>query len=111
MSWSWLEYSPSLWTIGASTNALVHVLMYYYFLKCTLGQPPTWKRRVTQVQIAQFVLSFLCFAATAYLMFVSGRECAGTRPMLATAAFNATNLHQFVWIARKSAAGAKPHVA
>lgn len=51
MGWAWLEYTVSLWQAGMLFNTAVHVVMYYYFLLCTLGAPPKWKRWVTRFQV------------------------------------------------------------
>ena len=103
MAWGWLEYTQSLWQIGMLFNTAVHVVMYIYFLLCTLGRPPAWKRLVTRFQIVQFVTSVLLFAWTAYLILGEGRACAGTRALLANLGFNVTLLYQFVGIAKRNA--------
>lgn len=104
MGWAWLEYTVSLWSIGMLANTAVHVVMYYYFLRCTLGKPPAWKRWVTYSQIVQFLFSFVCFTITAYRAFARGENCAGRWPLLLNAGFNATLLYQFMGIARRTAA-------
>ncbi|KAG8464812.1 hypothetical protein KFE25_010180 [Diacronema lutheri] len=103
MGWGWLEYTPALWQIGMLFNTAVHVVMYYYFLCCTLGTPPAWKRNVTRFQIVQFVTSLGCFAWTSSLVILRGEACAGYRALLCSTAFNVTLLYQFVGIAKKSA--------
>ncbi|KAJ1640098.1 ELO family [Pavlovales sp. CCMP2436] len=102
MGWAWLQYTPALWQIGMLFNTAVHVVMYYYFLLCTLGKPPWWKRYVTRFQILQFVTSLACFAWTTSLV-VGGAACAGYSALLWSTGFNVTLLYQFVGIANKPA--------
>lgn len=103
MGWGWLQYTPALWQIGMLFNTAVHVVMYYYFLCCTLGSPPKWKRNVTRFQIVQFITSLGCFAWTSNLVVVRGERCAGYGALLCSTAFNVSLLYQFVGIAKKSA--------
>lgn len=101
MGWGWLQYTPPLWQVGMAFNTAVHVVMYVYFLLCTLGSPPAWKRNVTRFQIAQFVTSLGCFAWTTHLVLNRGEACAGYGGLLWSTAFNVTLLYQFVGIANK----------
>lgn len=103
MGWGWLQFTPALWQVGMLFNTAVHVVMYCYFLCCTLGSPPSWKRSVTRFQIVQFVTSLGCFAWTTGLVALRGESCAGFNTLLCSTAFNVTLLYQFVGIAKKSA--------
>jgi GNS1/SUR4 family len=61
MCYVWLSTSQSLIPIALVTNAAVHVVMYAYYFSCSAGLrwPTRWKRVVTEVQIVQFVFSFV----------------------------------------------------
>mmetsp|Transcript_36674 Transcript_36674/g.72135 ORF Transcript_36674/g.72135 Transcript_36674/m.72135 type:complete len:281 (-) Transcript_36674:177-1019(-) len=108
MCWNWLTFKQSLQFIGMGFNALVHVVMYLYYFLVTIGKPPWWKRLVTQVQIVQFVTSFVCLVAFYYLWLVKGRACAGRGyAMTYNAAFNAFLLSGFLGIDSRIRSGAK----
>ncbi|KAL8597372.1 hypothetical protein ACOMHN_056135 [Nucella lapillus] len=49
-------------------NCLVHVVLYLYYGLSALSphNPPTWKKQVTQIQIAQFLVGFV-LAVVGYL--------------------------------------------
>lgn len=53
----WLEFAQSLQVVALLTNTGVHVLMYSYYLLCSLGQRPgrVFKLFVTNGQIVQFI--------------------------------------------------------
>ena len=53
----WREFAPSLQVIALLTNTGVHVVMYTYYLLCSVGQRPgkVFKLFVTNGQIVQFV--------------------------------------------------------
>jgi hypothetical protein len=108
MVWVFLTYTPALWQIGMLFNTAVHVIMYYYFLLCTLGKPPKWKRHVTRFQILQFITSLCCFAYTSNLVLGRGEACAGYGALVASTVFNATFLYQFIGIANT---GSRPKKA
>jgi len=47
-------------------NLMVHVFMYYYYAVATLGYKVWWKRHLTTLQIAQFIIDVVvCSWATA----------------------------------------------
>ncbi|CAL1352659.1 unnamed protein product [Linum trigynum] len=58
------------------TNSVVHVVMYLYYLMCSLGKRPTWKKLVTDCQIVQFYSSFGIMALIFYYHF-TGDGCSG----------------------------------
>lgn len=37
-------------------NAVVHTTMYFYYLMSTLGRPPSWGQRLTELQMTQFAI-------------------------------------------------------
>ncbi|KAF8411799.1 hypothetical protein HHK36_004358 [Tetracentron sinense] len=95
MCYLWLHTSQSLLPVALVTNASVHTLMYAYYMLCTLGKRPPWKRLVTDCQIVQFVFSF----AVSVLMLwfhLTGEGCSGIWGWCFNAAFNASLLLLFV---------------
>ncbi|XP_010272831.1 PREDICTED: elongation of fatty acids protein 3-like [Nelumbo nucifera] len=72
----WLQTSQSLIPFGVITNSSVHILMYTYYMLCALGKRPWWKRLVTDVQILQFILSFLVSFGMLWYHF-TGKGCSG----------------------------------
>ncbi|KAL6329296.1 hypothetical protein AAG906_015505 [Vitis piasezkii] len=89
MCYIWLHTSQSLMPVALVTNASVHVLMYTYYLSCTLGWRPRWKRVVTDVQIVQFMFSFAVSGLMLYYHF-SGIGCSGIWGWCFNAVFNAS---------------------
>ncbi|XP_015582233.1 elongation of fatty acids protein 3-like [Ricinus communis] len=95
MCYLWLSTCQSLFPVALVTNALVHVLMYWYYLLCAVGIRPKWKRLVTNCQIVQFVFSFLISGLMLYYHF-SGVGCSGIWGWCFNAVFNASLLALFV---------------
>ncbi|KAM7250474.1 hypothetical protein ACFE04_022357 [Oxalis oulophora] len=71
-----LHTSQSMFSSVLITNSLVHVLMYSYYLSCSLGVRPKWKRLVTDCQLLQFWSSFLIMGVIVY-SHVTGPGCSG----------------------------------
>lgn len=95
MCYIWLETSQSLFPVALVTNATVHTVMYGYYLMCTLGIRPSWKRLVTDCQIVQFVFSFLVSGVMLYYHFTR-YPCSGFLGWCFNAAFNASLLYLFI---------------
>lgn len=100
MSFFWLQYTQSLQIIALLTNTAVHMLMYSYYLLCSLGIKPFWKKLVTNCQIVQFVFSFTVSFVMLYLHF-NGEGCEGIGAWTFNAFFNASLLVLFVNFHRK----------
>eukprot|EP01105_Mastigella_eilhardi_P006319 TRINITY_DN17932_c0_g1_i1.p1 TRINITY_DN17932_c0_g1~~TRINITY_DN17932_c0_g1_i1.p1 ORF type:complete len:304 (-),score=93.55 TRINITY_DN17932_c0_g1_i1:63-884(-) len=74
VTWFWLwggHTSSAMWCVFI--NCFIHILMYYYYLKSDLGQPPRWKQFLTMLQIIQLSSGqlLLCF----YLYFYRPYHC------------------------------------
>ncbi|KAL9243716.1 hypothetical protein vseg_017571 [Gypsophila vaccaria] len=95
MCYIWLETSQSLFVIALITNTSVHTVMYAYYLLCSLGIRPSWKRLVTDCQIVQFVFSFLISLVMLYYHFTK-YECSGFKGWCFNAVFNASLLYLFL---------------
>ncbi|CAL9046543.1 fatty acid elongase 3-like [Musa acuminata AAA Group] len=97
MCYVWLATAQSLMPIALVTNAAVHVVMYAYYFSSSAGRrwPPRWKRAVTDLQIAQFVFSFLVSGIFLWYHFTGG-GCEGMRGWLFNAVFNASLLALFI---------------
>jgi hypothetical protein len=104
MSWMWLEHAPSLRFVGLLFNALVHVVMYYYFYLKSRNIEPWWKSYVTTLQIIQFVTSLLLFCMTLYLHFTL-RPCKGMSYLYLNLFFNASLLFGFIGVLGKGKRG------
>ena len=66
-----LAYHSYQWppvAMGLCLNSFVHVFLYLYYGQSALypGQRPVWKRRLTQLQILQFLVG-LTFVFNGYL--------------------------------------------
>ncbi|XP_010274332.1 PREDICTED: elongation of fatty acids protein 3-like [Nelumbo nucifera] len=85
----------SLIPIAMVTNCSVHVLMYTYYMLCALGRRPWWKRLVTDIQIVQFILSFLVSAVMLWYHFM-GDGCTGFPIWCISAVISASFLALFL---------------
>ncbi|KAJ3672954.1 hypothetical protein LUZ60_006328 [Juncus effusus] len=108
MCYVWLSTSQSMIPIALMTNASVHVVMYAYYLSCSLGLrwPPRWKRAVTEVQIGQFVFSFAASLVFLWYHFAGG-GCEGMNGWLFNAVFNASLLFLFLNFHTRAYKGSK----
>jgi fatty acid elongase 3 len=65
-------------------NVFVHVVMYYYYIQVTLGNHVSWKMRLTDLQLAQFILDCAFFTyyiyAELYYERPRGGKCSGSLP-------------------------------
>eukprot|EP01132_Coremiostelium_polycephalum_P000618 gene618-767_t len=56
VTWQWLD---AQWLVGSwwcvFVNSFIHVIMYYYYLQTTLGNPCWFKKYITRAQIIQFL--------------------------------------------------------
>ncbi|KAF8681908.1 hypothetical protein HU200_045359 [Digitaria exilis] len=97
MCYLWLATRQSLMPIALVTNAGVHVVMYSYYLCCSVGLrwPKRLKRAVTELQIVQFVFSFAASVVMLWLHFTAG-GCEGMAGWLFNAVFNASLLALFL---------------
>lgn len=101
MCYLWLHTSQSLFPVALITNALVHLVMYTYYLLCAMGVRPKWKRLVTNIQIVQFVFSFAISGLMLYHHF-TGPGCSGIWGWCFNAVFNASLLALFLDFHAKS---------
>ncbi|KQK13650.1 elongation of fatty acids protein 3-like [Brachypodium distachyon] len=97
MCYLWLATRQSLMPVALVTNATVHVVMYGYYLCCSLGLrwPPRWKRAVTELQIVQFLFSFAASVVMLWFHFAGG-GCEGMAGWAFNAVFNASLLALFL---------------
>jgi len=63
-------------------NTFVHVIMYYYYIVSTLGYRVWWKNQLTNIQLVQFIIDFVCFVSWSiydvYFVQPRGITCAGS---------------------------------
>ena len=107
MCFNWMNHSQSLQTMGLMFNALVHVIMYFYFALTVYMPPPWWKRYITTFQIIQFQSSFVLALPFFYLQFKDtyldgGPGCQGATAVYFNAAFNLSLLALFIAFSRKT---------
>ncbi|EOX97350.1 GNS1/SUR4 membrane protein family, putative [Theobroma cacao] len=76
MCYMCLESAQSSFSMVLVTNCVVHIVMYTYYLMCTLGMRPKWKKAVTDFQLLQFWASFLIMAMLVFYHF-TGSGCSG----------------------------------
>ncbi|MCL7047373.1 hypothetical protein MKW94_029507 [Papaver nudicaule] len=95
MCYVWLQTSQSLLPVALVTNALVHTLMYTYYMLCALGKRPPWKRLVTDCQIVQFMFSFGVSMVMLWFHFTGNDGCSGIWGWVFNAVFNASLLALF----------------
>ncbi|GAB5369505.1 hypothetical protein AAMO2058_001410200 [Amorphochlora amoebiformis] len=97
MTWFWLRYQQSLQFGGLLFNTFVHVVMYYYYYLRARGIVPTWKNKITRLQILQFVFSGMC-AVPWGIAVLSGAQCKGTPQVIFNFAFNVSLLVLFTGV-------------
>ncbi|XP_065871279.1 fatty acid elongase 3-like [Euphorbia lathyris] len=107
MCYMWLRTSQSLFPVALVTNAIVHVIMYYYYLSCAMGVRPKWKRLLTNCQIIQFLFSFSISGMMLYYHF-TGFGCSGIYGWCFNALFNASLLALFLHFHANSYAKSRP---
>ena len=108
MAWWWLEYTQSLQFYGLLFNTSVHVLMYFYFYRRSMGHVPQWRSFITKYQITQFVTSCSLLPVNWLWHFVlSPTGCHGEVSLLLNLVFNLTLLSEFFSIHKASASKAK----
>ncbi|GMN58894.1 hypothetical protein TIFTF001_027989 [Ficus carica] len=101
MCYNALRSAQSLFPAVIAVNSSTHVLMYGYYTLSAAGMRPTWKRLVTDCQIAQFRISFLGGVAVIYYHF-SGEGCSGTWSWCFNLVFNTVLLVLFLDFRRKN---------
>ncbi|MBA0863181.1 hypothetical protein Goshw_017818 [Gossypium schwendimanii] len=94
MSYVCVNSAQSSFSMVLVTNCTVHVVMYAYYLMCTLGVRPKWKKMVTDFQLVQFWSSFLIMAMLAFYHF-TGSGCSGILSWCFNAAFIVSLLFLF----------------
>eukprot|EP00094_Tigriopus_californicus_P003120 TCALIF_03002-PA protein Name:"Similar to CHI3L1 Chitinase-3-like protein 1 (Pongo abelii)" AED:0.17 eAED:0.17 QI:0/0.33/0.28/0.85/0.66/0.71/7/0/490 len=53
------RYAWAAFAMPLMLNALVHVFLYLYYGLTAMGWQPSWKRRLTELQIVQFVIDLV----------------------------------------------------
>ncbi|CAN0878586.1 Putative elongation of fatty acids protein DDB_G0272012 [Linum grandiflorum] len=99
-----LHTSQSMYPGVLVTNSAVHVVMYFYYLLCSLGMKPKWKKIVTDCQIVQFYISFGIMGWIFYVHF-TGSGCSGIWGWCFDAVFIATLLYLFLDFHKKTYSG------
>ncbi|KAE8709279.1 Pathoproteinsis-related thaumatin superfamily protein, putative isoform 1 [Hibiscus syriacus] len=94
MSYVCVDSAQSSFSMVLVTNCAVHVVMYTYYLMCTLGVHPKWKKMVTDCQLVQFWASFLIMAMLVFYHF-TGSGCSGVLSWCFNAAFIVSLLFLF----------------
>ncbi|XP_042492751.1 elongation of fatty acids protein 3-like [Macadamia integrifolia] len=107
MCYLWLHTSQSLFPVALVTNASVHTVMYGYYMLCSIGRRPWWKRLVTDFQILQFVFSFGVSMVMLWFHFNGGGGgvCCGIWGWCFNAVFNASLMVLFVDFHSRNYAG------
>jgi len=66
--------------LSAVTNLAVHTFMYYYYAVALLGSSPWWKKYLTEMQIAQFLVDLASGSVVFWAMVRTGGKCQGDMP-------------------------------
>ncbi|KAJ3154644.1 hypothetical protein HDU89_007882 [Geranomyces variabilis] len=94
MVWSWIHYGIVFSALGTIANTGVHVFMYYYYFRSSLGGRVWFKRYLTALQIVQFGTSFVLAAPYVYYHFQKG--CVGGPAFVGSMLVNFSFLLLFV---------------
>ncbi|CAL1352657.1 unnamed protein product [Linum trigynum] len=90
-----LHTAQSMYPAVVVANSAVHVIMYLYYLMCSLGKRPTWKKVVTDTQIVQFYSGYGIMALIFYRHF-TGPGCSGVLGWCFDAVFISSLLYLFL---------------
>lgn len=71
------DYIAPQW-ICVSTNTLVHVFMYYYYMLQTVGESVWWKKHLTKLQIIQFIADEAGNSTFLVYTYLFGVACSGS---------------------------------
>jgi len=74
-----IEYRVAVRWLATMTNVTVHVPMYYYYAISSMGKTVWWKKYITKMQIAQFVLDIVANCVGFYYIS-TGESCSGSLP-------------------------------
>lgn len=100
---SWLEGELAFTWVGVAFNSFVHIVMYYFYFVGASGGRVSWRGRITQLQIFQFVCSFGVFAWFASIhMDPSYGPCKGWEESAFSVAFNVALLFLFLRLAAQN---------
>jgi len=76
ISWLAMDAEIIMGWITAFNNSVIHVFMYWYYFKQTLGYTVWWKKYLTSGQIVQFVIDTTTSYPFLYL-WLTGQPCRG----------------------------------
>lgn len=110
-SWTWLEGQLVFTWIGAAFNSFVHIVMYYFYYVGASGRRVSWRARITQLQIVQFMCSFAVVVWFYWVHYSAPVQalggCRGSEWVGFSIFFNGALLFLFIRLA--GAAGARPN--
>ncbi|KAJ8907199.1 hypothetical protein NDN08_003680 [Rhodosorus marinus] len=95
-TWLWIDQGWTHASIGVWFNTLVHIFMYSYFCASILKIKVPWRKHITQLQIVQFISSFVLTIPHLVLQIQSGWKCSGRTALYASVFFNMTYLILFI---------------
>jgi len=72
MSWLWLESHTIYSHHPLILNTLVHIFMYHYYYRTSLGYTVWYKRYITSMQITQFCLNFITASVYLWMRITTG---------------------------------------
>ena len=101
------DRTPFSW-LTLLVNGGVHVVMYFYYALCSAGYRPPWKRFVTRLQIAQFVLILLAYGATTLGVALGLVECYATARAQWSALFVLSSYLVLFWRFERATYAARP---
>eukprot|EP01118_Nematostelium_gracile_P018555 TRINITY_DN826_c0_g1_i4.p1 TRINITY_DN826_c0_g1~~TRINITY_DN826_c0_g1_i4.p1 ORF type:complete len:187 (+),score=15.11 TRINITY_DN826_c0_g1_i4:109-669(+) len=94
MVWLWIDRRLVYTWVGMQFNTAIHVLMYYYYACSSLGIEIWWKKYITQIQIIQFISSFIL--SFPYIYYSYSMECEGWSAFMFSLFVNSSFLFLFV---------------
>eukprot|EP01120_Amphizonella_sp_Union-15-10_P007816 TRINITY_DN2685_c0_g1_i3.p1 TRINITY_DN2685_c0_g1~~TRINITY_DN2685_c0_g1_i3.p1 ORF type:complete len:158 (-),score=14.64 TRINITY_DN2685_c0_g1_i3:41-514(-) len=78
--WLGMRIQMTFQLLAILINSFVHIFMYYYFTRVTLGSVIWWKKYLTTFQITQFFMNLFVLCAWGIYNLLHQSECAGDWP-------------------------------
>ncbi|GJQ15576.1 hypothetical protein GpartN1_g7367.t1 [Galdieria partita] len=95
-TWAWVYFGLTFASLGMLFNTFIHIWMYAYFGLSAMHIRVPWRKRITTMQIVQFICSFLLSIPYIYWQWRTNCGCGGIPAWMISIACNGSYLFLFV---------------